>query len=439
MPIMLENLSASAIEDAVFNLKKSTRRKACNACVQAKAKCSYARPCARCIDRDISCIYASASVSASASASEGPSNLNFSSPPLEAPNFIPVQPPVLQPATQGVPNLNLPPVDGFGNVLPSTLLDFQETSLGDLDVTIPIVQHALGDLIHVVEQYPKSLLRDDFISPLLHRTLYEQDVPDMTTLARTSMAICCGSAMETIDGSRFARQAMEVERQRLIRTFPTYTCMQQWDALHAMLIYGILELRTLHGEARQGKEWKQKSYSQGLKAPFLAKMTRSLINSHIQDPITDLMLASRPKSRKWEDWAVGETTRRIIFLANIVYYLGHCDPKNENESGSPSSYYEPLNDELILNMPLPCSHALWTARTETEWELTMDFVEQYSTSEGDSSTIFDLSLGRLTLKDVIGSHSRDYLQTLLTPNTSGVGGSDELRSLIILCALHQFT
>lgn len=341
---------------------------------------------------------------------------------------------MLQPATQGAINLNFPPADGFGDVLPP-LLDFPQTSLGDLDVNIPVVQHALGDLIHVVEQYPKCLLRDDFISPLLHRTLYEQDVPDMTTLARTSMAICCGSAMETIDGSRFARQAMEVERQRLIQTFPTYTCMQQWDALHAMLIYGILELRTLHGEIRKGEEWKQKSYSQGLKAPFLAKMTRSLITSYLQDSVTDPISPARPKPRKWEQWAVEETTRRTIFLANIIYYLGHCNP----QSSSPSPYYEPLNDDFILNMPLPCSHALWTARTEMEWDLTMDFVEQYSASREDLSTVFNLTLGRMTLKDVLESYSRDYLQTLLVQNTVGVGGSDELRSLIILCALHQFT
>jgi hypothetical protein len=40
--------------------KKSTnRRKACDACVQAKAKCSYAQPaCSRCAMRGAPCVYA---------------------------------------------------------------------------------------------------------------------------------------------------------------------------------------------------------------------------------------------------------------------------------------------------------------------------------------------------------------------------------------------
>ncbi|KAJ5976385.1 hypothetical protein N7481_010092 [Penicillium waksmanii] len=380
--------------------KKSTRRKACDACVQAKSKCTYTHPCARCVDRGVSCVYASGS----ADAQLGPSNDNAFSP-LSTPSFTLIQPPVLQLPTQGITDFGATDGPGPGPV----------------------------DLIRIVEQYPKCLLRDDYTSPFLHCSLYEQDVPNMTTLARTSMAVCCGSAMETADGARFARQAMEVERQRLIQTYPTYTCMQQWDALHAMLVYAILELRA--SNSRSGEEWKQRSYSTGLKAPFLAKMAQTLIRSHMHDLNTDLMSVTMPMgSQKLEHWAVAETTRRTIFLANIVHFLGHCDP----ESGSPSLYYEPLDDEMILNMPLPSSHVLWATRSEMDWELNMDYCEQNSLTMADTSSSFNTVLGCLNLKQVLESYPRDYLQTLLISNI-GVGGSDELRNLIILCALQQFT
>lgn len=416
--------------------KKSTRRKACDACVQAKTKCTYAHPCARCVDRGVSCVYASGS--ASADAQPGPSNDNAFSP-LSTPSFTPIQPPVLQFPTQGVTDFVATDGPGPGPVV-TLPLDFPETSLSNLDLNLnlngngnpPVVQPTLRDLIRIVEQYPKCLLRDDYISPFLHRSLYEQDVPDMTTLARTSMAVCCGSAMETADGARFAQQAMEVERQRLIQTYPTYTCMQQWDALHAMLVYAILELRA--SNSRSGEEWKQRSYSKGLKAPFLAKMARTLIRSHMHDLNTDLMSVAMPMmSQKLEHWAVAETTRRTIFLANIVHFLGHCDPETE----SPSLYYEPLDDEMILNMPLPSSHVLWTARSEMDWELTMDYCEQNALTMTDISSSFNVGPGCLNIKQVLESYPRDYLQTLLISNI-GVGGSDELRNLIILCALQQF-
>jgi hypothetical protein len=49
--------------------------------------------------------------------------------------------------------------------------------------------------------------------------------------------------------------------------------MQQWDALHAMLIYESLELRE---SVRDGSEaWKHSPRVKGLGSPFLLKVRRS--------------------------------------------------------------------------------------------------------------------------------------------------------------------
>lgn len=83
-------------------------------------------------------------------------------------------------------------------------------------------------------------------------------------------------------------------------------------------------------------------------------MTRGFIQSHIQDSREDLMPAGALSMSNWERWKVAETARRTILLANIIHFLGNHDP----ETGKPPPYYEPLNDELIMSLLLPCSHAL---------------------------------------------------------------------------------
>ncbi|KAJ5156849.1 hypothetical protein N7492_009652 [Penicillium capsulatum] len=386
-------------------LTPRTRRKACNACVQAKAKCSYTRPCGRCTQRAFLCEYAQ---------------------------------PIDQSQTWADPLTTPLLTDGIDASL-DTGAAMQGASQGAIDplfnfpvITLnPVNRSSLRDLALILQQYPKLLLRDDFHSPLLHHSLYDDNVPDMATLARTSMAICCGSTMESADGARFARHAMDVERQRLIQSFPTSTCMRQWDALHAMLIYGALEVRSALDPPRD--EWKQKAHSRGLKDPFLAKMTRSFIQSHLDLPGSDLMRTS-PPVQSWEQWSVAETARRTVFLANLLHFLSSHDL----ESGQCSPYYEPLQHELISKMPLPCNHALWTARTEQEWRLAVDASQSNASFIQDLPLTLQLATGCFTLQDLLSNVSQDDLQTIAAHGI-GFGSSDELRGLIILCAARQFT
>lgn len=411
--------------------KSRTRRKACNACVQAKAKCSYTRPCGRCTQRAISCEYAQPSDpdpedQSQPSTGQGELSSFHLSVPLTG--FI-------EPA----PSLDTGTImQGAGQnaIDPLAFLDFPIVELEhplNGSTSTSTIQYSMEHLVQVLQQYPKSLLRDDFNSPFLHRSLYDEDVPDMTTLAKTSMAICCGSAMETVDGARFARHAMDAERQRLIQSFPMAMCMQQWDALHAMLVYGVLELRS--SLQPRDDAWKQKSHFRGLKDPFLAKMTRSFVQSHLDVPGFDLTSTATRPSQTWEQWSVAETARRTIFLANLLHFLSNHDL----ESGESLPYYEPLNDELIYSMPLPCDHILWTARTEQDWRVAMDYCQKNAPpSIADLPSTFHLGQGSFTLQYVLCNFSKDYLQTTLVHHV-GFGGSDELRNFIILCALKQFT
>jgi hypothetical protein len=50
--------------------------------------------------------------------------------------------------------------------------------------------------------------------------------------------------------------------------------MQQWDALHAMALYELLELRDTAGEDRE--DWKLRPRVLGLRFPFILKVSQPL-------------------------------------------------------------------------------------------------------------------------------------------------------------------
>lgn len=63
----------------------------------------------------------------------------------------------------------------------------------------------------------------------------------------------------------------------------------------------------------------------------------------------------------WQQWYLTETIRRTIFLANAINTLS-CRTSKQNPH-----FYEPLDDMLLTELPLPALDALWKACTALEW------------------------------------------------------------------------
>ncbi|KAF2854605.1 hypothetical protein T440DRAFT_504873 [Plenodomus tracheiphilus IPT5] len=295
------------------------------------------------------------------------------------------------------------------------------------------------DAVRILGEYPAKLLSEELVAPFLHRTLYSDAVPDMTSLPWTSMAICCGSGLDSKNSKRFVRRAIDAARQRLIEAFPSYECMQQWDALHAMLLYEVLELRESLGDELE--TWKHGPRVKGLRSPFLLKMTHCYARSYpaIRNPDIDVFSdpGSAPTSTiasSWARWRITETARRTVFFANTLnFYINH-----NHVTGEQLPYYEPLDDDLILNMPLPCSEAAWNARDEPSWMMSMQ--------TNPSPLVLDLAiemgpsngpLQEVTLKTMFSRYNREYIQQKFGRNV-GFSDSDKRRALILLCACEQF-
>lgn len=123
-------------------------------------------------------------------------------------------------------------------------------------------------------------------------------------------------------------------------------------------------------------------------------------------------------SPSWPECTVSETARRTIFLANIVNFLSNHDV----ETGLQSPYYEPLGDEMMLAMRLPCADATWQAGTEEQW------MESLSGEVGTSAGSLGELLSGCTKEEI----RRQY------EGSMGFGSSLALKSFIVVCGLEQF-
>ncbi|KAK9427489.1 hypothetical protein V1505DRAFT_388751 [Lipomyces doorenjongii] len=479
--------------------KSTNRRKACDACVQAKAKCCYTQPtCSRCAKRGIQCVYAAFSGARAPTpdhseqrrdaADAADSNLQSSSsrignfavssqsfdldlpawyfpaspysletsdvamadlakfPPVTIPGFTATQPSMVHESPEFTPSsqtLWLSPASrGISAPAPLASSSSDSVSSASSAAILPSPSTSLA-LVRVLGEYPSLLMKGSFVSPILHLSLYSlysNVVPDMSYLPLTSMAICCGSGINFPDGNRFFRRAMDASRERLIGSFPSYHCMQQWDALHAMLIYQSLELRESVGD--ESDAWKHTPRVKGLGSPFLLKMTESYLRLYHEIRNPDISVFSDPNSAPcraatsiWARWRITETARRTIFFANILNFYSNRD----HSTGKQLPYYEPLNDELILNMPLPCSQAAWLANDEEDWSLAMKRHPPPTNHllSGFDSRGRDALSSEIFLKTILSKFTKEDLQVEIGTSV-GFADSDELRRLIILCASEQF-
>ena len=65
-----------------------------------------------------------------------------------------------------------------------------------------------------------------------------------------------------------------------------------------------------------------------------------------------------------------ESLRRTIFLVNIVNVLAARVRKLHED------YYEPLNDEFVLDMRMPAPEPVWKACDAEEWVKALDEARQ---------------------------------------------------------------
>ncbi|RSL73578.1 hypothetical protein CEP53_000662 [Fusarium sp. AF-6] len=206
------------------------------------------------------------------------------------------------------------------------------------------------DWVKYVYGFPQMMLKAGTYPPFVHPTVYR--CSEGQVLEALAIAFCClGSYNAAMNSSQhFAHALINKERDQLVKDFPR-VCSSQSEvwvlaSVHAMCIYQIVSFFGPSGEQARNAQLQQ---------PWLLKMTRHLARLHKQS-------TSLCEPTWWESWALGETIRRTILLVNTINCLS-C------RVGRQDLYlYEPLDENLVSNLPLPALTTLWGAKSATEWE-----------------------------------------------------------------------
>ncbi|RTE71130.1 hypothetical protein BHE90_014455 [Fusarium euwallaceae] len=206
------------------------------------------------------------------------------------------------------------------------------------------------DWVKYVYGLPQMMLKAGTYPPFVHPTVYR--CSEGQVLEALAIAFCClGSYNAAMNSSQhFAYSLINKERDQLVQDFPRICSSQSevWvlASVHAMCVYQIVSFF--------GSSLEQARNAQ-LQQPWLLKMTRHLAHLHKQS-------STISEQTWWESWALGETIRRTILLVNSINCLS-CRVSRQDPY-----LYEPLDDNLVSNLPLPAPTALWRAKSATEWE-----------------------------------------------------------------------
>lgn len=206
------------------------------------------------------------------------------------------------------------------------------------------------ELLKLVQSYPAMMLQKNFSPPFVHHSLYRDT--EGRVAGPLANALCCVSAYSNIVPSSegLVYNMINTERERLIRRSHSWSSpdMNALGALHAMCVYQIIGLLDIKDPAQ--------IRNAELQHPYFLKLARRLWqeNRYVSRRQNEYM--------DWETWVVDETLRRTFYLVNIVNTLSRrFNPQN-------LSYYEGLDEDLILNSTLPAPDQMWKATTSEEWE-----------------------------------------------------------------------
>jgi hypothetical protein len=90
----------------------------------------------------------------------------------------------------------------------------------------------------------------------------------------------------------------------------------------------------------------------------------------------------------WSEWKFAESLRRNVFFVHIVNIVAAEARKLHHD------YFEPLNDAMILQMPLPAPESMWRACSDAEWRAAREYARPTSPTPCTLQGLLDLGRAR---------------------------------------------
>ncbi|KAI9688917.1 MAG: hypothetical protein M1822_001274 [Bathelium mastoideum] len=247
------------------------------------------------------------------------------------------------------------------------------------------------DLFRILREYPRMMLRTNFWSPFIHHQLYRCSKDGMAEPLGIALA-CVSAYSSSVESSfEFVHNMINSQRERLVREFHLYsdrpeTCLA---ALHAVCVYQILGLfggpsveSPRSGQSTPFKDASERRREDSGKAAelhgsFLLKMTRRLCKLHQK--------ALGQNEIGWSEWKFAESLRRNVFFVHVVNILAAEARKLHHD------YFEPLNNTIILQMPLPAPEPMWRACSDAEWRVAREYARPTSPAPTTLQGLLDLA------------------------------------------------
>jgi hypothetical protein len=239
----------------------------------------------------------------------------------------------------------------------------------------PSIVTTLEGVAAVLTTYPSATQSSEGSSPFIHHQLLQPLKDD--ACGAFAIALCCASAnaVRVSASEAFVYRFINSEREKVVENFVSslkeriifnfrqYTQSASYvsslSSLHAMCIYQIIGF--FNSNLQQAR-------LASLQQPFLLKvasyfkieltsqMARATYRSHLrQKTFKDR------EEQDWREWIRNETIRRAVFLVHMINHVSFSTQKQI------PSYYEPLDDAMVLDLILPAAEELWKAGSAEEW------------------------------------------------------------------------
>ena len=212
------------------------------------------------------------------------------------------------------------------------------------------------DLTKILLEFPQIMARPGGkYPPFVHHRLYRCEEGDV--LKPLAIAFCFVAALNAAfpSGKGFVHSLMNGERDQLLKGFRLLrdSELEMLATVHAICVYQIMGF--FDDSSPDSARFAE------LQQPFLLRMARRLVASYMPQ-LRSSYDTSDFSEPVWEKWIATETVRRTFFLIHIINVVA-C--RMEKQS---AYFYEELDDNLVMNLPLPASEKIWKANSASEWK-----------------------------------------------------------------------
>lgn len=215
-------------------------------------------------------------------------------------------------------------------------------------------------LAKILLGFPKMMVRNNGgYPPFVHHRLYRCEEGDVQE--PLAVVFCCVNSLNTAfpSGKEFVHSLMNAERDRLVKGFRLLrdSEVEMIAAVHAMCVYQIIGF--FDDSSPRSAPFAE------LQQAFFLRMARKVVALYMPQ-LRSSFDSSNFSELAWKKWASAETVRRTFFLIHIINVVA-CRTEKQNPF-----FYEELDDDLVMNLPLPAPEKMWQANSAAEWQSALE-------------------------------------------------------------------